>query len=132
MSTENQDSKSDSEIVDKMDELKKPTKSFSINSILARVEKARSHDKREDGGDRATGSDREAAEEEDVPAVISKLEFPYLPGLPRGFPELPRPGDHATGSGGLLQLGHLPAWYHWYASQQTLQQWQQQHKKSSR
>lgn len=104
----------------------KPIKSFSINSILARVEKEKEKEYNVDEGedpDNATTDNNTGGE--DVPAVVSKLEFPMYPAvLPKGFPGLPH-----TGEGGLYPLGHLPAWYHWYASQQNLQQWQSSHRK---
>ena len=99
----------------------KPTKSFSINSILARVTKEKEKEKNAE----ENKSEDETRIEEDVPAVVSKLEFPVFPGLPKGFPALPRAGDS-----GMLSFGHLPAWYHWYTSQHCLQQWQNDKKKS--
>lgn len=107
----------------------KPTKSFSINSILARVEKEKGRkeiqdEKSESGDEKDNEPDKKG--EDDVPAVISKLELPMFPmSLPKGFPGLPRSGE-----AGLLPLGHLPAWYHWYASQQNLQHWQSSHRNS--
>jgi len=113
-------------------------KSFSINSILARVEKEKKQEENvgdynsDELKDDKVDSDSEEKNKdiEDVPAIVSKLEFPVFPGLGRGFADLGRHGD--TGAAGLLPLSHLPAWYHWYASQQSLQHWQhqqQQHKK---
>lgn len=103
----------------------KPAKSFSINSILARVEKEKEKEKNSNDTDAKTDKDIDEKEEEDVPAVVSKIEFPVFPaGLPKGFLGLQRPGD-----GGLLPLGHLPAWYHWYANHQNLQQWQNNNRK---
>lgn len=119
---------------EKEKECVKSTKSFSINSILARVEKEKKQEECQDENkgnhsDDETSRDKEDA---DVPAVVSKLEFPVFPGLGRGFAELSRHVESGagtgagTGSGGFLPLSHLPAWYHWYASQQSLQHWQQQ------
>jgi hypothetical protein len=104
---------------------KPATKSFSINSILARVEKEKEKEKSVfDNGDK-TSEDDGSKTDEDVPAVVSKIDFPMFPtALPKGFPGFQRSGD-----GGLLPLGHLPAWYHWYASQQNLQSWQNNHRK---
>ena len=85
-----------------------PTKSFSINSILSNQSTDRTKDE---------STERP---EEDVPAVVSKLEFPLFSGLGKV------PGLFSrSGEGAGLSLGHLPAWYHWYASQQCLQQLQQ-------
>lgn len=92
-----------------------PTKSFSINSILA---KQSADDDKEDDG-------RSERSEEDVPAVVSKLEFPGFSALGK-IPLFPRAGEGAG-----LSLGHLPTWYHWYASQQCLQQLQQKKRKYS-
>ncbi|KAH3788801.1 hypothetical protein DPMN_166963 [Dreissena polymorpha] len=110
---------------------KKSTKSFSINSILARVEKEKCREDRCCSEEKDVGRERvPTPSDKDVPAVISKLDFPVIPGFGRGFPDMARLGEASTGSnGGLLPLGHLPAWYHWYASHHSLQQWQQHHKK---
>ncbi|KAK3095092.1 hypothetical protein FSP39_010186 [Pinctada imbricata] len=74
-------------------------KSFSISSILAKNE------------------DEEAKMEEDRPAVVSKIAFPFF-------------GEHSASrkllsvspeNAGSLPLHPLPAWYHWYtAGQQFL------------
>ncbi|XP_045191266.2 homeobox protein HMX3-B-like [Mercenaria mercenaria] len=105
---------------------KPATKSFSINSILARVEKEKEKEQCADNRDDNNDVEAEIKTDEDIPAVVSKIDFPIFPtALPKGFSGLQRPGD-----GGLLPLGHLPAWYHWYASQQNLQQWQNNHRKS--
>jgi len=126
MSTSSKDGHEDEDARERPEEVRRPTKSFSINSILARVEKEKGRTlDDEDDRERPTKlARRDSTEDGDVPAVISKLEFPVFPGFPRGFPDLPRPGDGTAGS--LLQLGHLPAWYHWYASQQSIHHWQQQ------
>ena len=88
-----------------------PTKSFSINSILSKQ------------GDDDDKVEEEKKAEEDVPAVVSKLEFPAFPTLGK-LPLFPRGGEAAG-----LSLGHLPTWYHWYASQQCFQQLQQKKSK---
>ena len=89
-----------------------PASSFSINSILS------NHN-----DDVETRNDTDKTSEEDVPAVISKLEFPAFPMLGK-LPLFSRGGE---GTG--LSLGHLPSWYHWYASQQCLQQLQHNKRK---
>ena len=89
-----------------------PASSFSINSILSKH-----------NDDVETRTDKDKNSEEDVPAVISKLEFPAFPMLGK-LPLFSRGGE---GTG--LSLGHLPSWYHWYASQQCLQQLQQKKRK---
>ena len=104
---------------------KPTTKSFSINSILARVEKEKEKEKSASENNEKTEEETDSKADEDVPAVVSKIDFPIFPtALPKGFPGLQRAGD-----GGLLPLGHLPAWYHWYASQQNLHTWQTNHRK---
>ena len=90
-----------------------PASSFSINSILSKH-----------NDDVETRTDKGEKPEEDVPAVISKLEFPAFPMLGK-LPLFSRGGE---GTG--LSLGHLPSWYHWYASQQCIQQLQQKKRKS--
>ena len=85
-----------------------PTKSFSINSILSKQSTDTNKDEEKERSD------------EDVPAVVSKLELPVFSGLGK-IPGL----FSRSGEGAGLSLGHLPAWYHWYASQQCLQQLQQ-------
>ena len=110
-----------SEHVDKKSE-EAPRKSFSINSILARVTKEKEKET-EDKEDQTT--EKEFKADQDIPAVVSKLEMPVFPILGKSFPGYQRGSD-----GNILSLGHLPVWYHWYASQQCLQQLQAEHKKS--
>lgn len=122
-STKNEEAPS----VEKRTDGGKSSKSFSINSILARVENEKKREEcnvEEKEEKEVSDTEEKVKTEEDVPAVISKLEFPVFPGLGRSFADFSRQCD--ASAGGLLPLTHLPAWYHWYASQQSLQHWQQQ------
>ena len=100
-----------------------PKKSFSINSILARVTKEKEKEQEEPEIKRPRDEDHR--DDEDIPAVVSKLEMPMFPYIGKNYPSFPRAPD-----GNMLSLGHLPVWYHWYASQHCLQQLQAEHKKS--
>lgn len=80
-------------------------KSFSISSILSEERK----------------SSEETDNSEDTPAIISKIEQPSVPLLHGKYGSPVSPTENACLGG-----GHIPRWYHWYASQQYLHQLQQE------
>lgn len=81
------------------------TKSFLISSILSEERKP----------------PEENDNSEDTPAIVSKIEQPNVALLHGEYGSPVSPKENPCLGG-----GHIPRWYHWYASQQYLHQLQQE------